>query len=141
MGTTSVVMVVVAFLLLFAASGLFRDAANEFYGHYVLNFLRLAWPYFLIWAARELIENRDLSVTFHDIKVANPYLAQTIVGGVALFLILMVTSKLFRDRANEIYGHYVLNFLRLAWPYVAIVVACEVISDGSATAFVHRLAG
>jgi hypothetical protein len=139
MGATSVAVLVVVFVVLLFSSDGFRGAANELFGHYVLGLLRYGWPYLLIYTGYELIENQSAGAIIHTAEATVPYLAQFIVAGIAIILIVMMTSGRLRDVANEIWGHFVVNTMRLAWPYVLIVAAYAVLSDGSAAAFVRRL--
>jgi hypothetical protein len=141
MGATSVAVLVVAFVLFVATSERFRLTASEFFSLYCVNLLRYAWPYLLIWAGYELTERSDLDAALLSGATAVPYLAHMIVAAVIVFMILLMASIGFHDLANELWLHYIVNLLRLGWPYVAILAVYQVLSDGSAVGFVRHLAG
>ncbi len=138
MGIYSITAVVLVFLVLVLESQRFRSAANEFFGHYCTSLLRYGWPYFLIYVAYNLIENHDLAATARETAVRWPYLAEMIIGGVGLYLLLMILSERIRSVGNELWGHYAVNSLRLGWPYVLIIAGYVVLTDGSLAAFVKR---
>jgi hypothetical protein len=49
----------------------------------------------------------------------------------AAVVVLMVLSGTFRGRIHEIWNIEVVSLLKLAWPYVLILAAYDVLTNGS----------
>ena len=54
-----------------------------------------------------------------------------VAGLLVCFVLAMMASERFRSVSNELWGHYVVNLLRVGWPYALIFAVYDVISNGS----------
>ncbi len=65
-----IAFLILAFLIVMVASAHIRAVLNEVWSHYfmnlLVNLLRFSWPYFLIWAAWDVISNGTLAQIFRS---------------------------------------------------------------------------